>query len=193
MPVIEEVRTNQETWRDWIGPDEPEPDRLYSRDELVGMANQWIRPPLKTVKPRDLRLWEQLGILPRGIRRGHRGASRNVYPGWTADLARHVRRLQHQGYTLDEIKPRARTHARLMLGHGRTPLDEEISARYRNIQAPEDIRLWPDLTSELERLARWRAHLTGVETDRVEVRVIGTDGVGTTYPWPIAPYRELTD
>jgi hypothetical protein len=52
-------------------------------------------------------------------------------------------------------------------------------------RGPEDIQLWPDLTTELERLARWRATLTGVPTDRVEVHVIGTDGHATKFPIPI--------
>lgn len=191
MPTAEPTTTNQETWRDWLGPDEPEPDVLYSRDEIVAMANAMRMH--KPVKPGDLRLWEQLGILPRGIRRGHKGAARNVYPDWTANLARQVRSLQHQGYSLEEIKPRVRTHARLVLGHGTTPTDEEIRARHRHAQAPEDVALWPALVEELERLARWRAQLSGVETDRIEVRVIGADNRGTIYPLPIAAHNDSDD
>ena len=191
MPTAETPTTNQETWRDWLGPDEPEPDVLYSRDEIVAMANAMRMQ--KPVKPGDLRLWEQLGILPRGIRRGHQGAARNVYPGWAATLARQVRLLQHQGHSLEEIKPRVRTHARLTLGHGSTPTDEEIRARHRHAQAPEDVALWPALVDELERLARWRAQLSGVETDRIEVRVIGADNRGTIYPLPIAVHKESDD
>jgi DNA-binding transcriptional MerR regulator len=185
MATTEKPKTNQETWRDWLGPGEPEPGDLYSRDEIVKIANATrIRKP---VKPGDLRLWEQLGILPRGIRRGHQGAARNVYPGWTANLAQQVRLLQDQGYSLEEIKPRVRTYARLTLGHGTTPTDEEIKARHRDAQAPEDVEPWPALVEELARLARWRASLSGVETARIEVRVIGADNRSTTYPIFLEP------
>ena len=183
--------TNQETWRDWLGPDEPEPSVLYSRDEIVAMANAMRMP--KPIKPGDLRLWEQLGLLPRGIRRGHQGAARNVYPDWTAILAREIRLLQHEGYSLEEIKPRLRNHLRIMLGYGATPTDEEIKKHHRFARSPEDIALWPALIEELERLARWRAQLAGVETDRIEVRVIGADNRGTIYPLPIAAQDESSE
>lgn len=184
--------TNTETWKDWLGPDEPEPDQLFTRQEIADHANALIGSMGKHVRAGDLRLWEQLGILPRGIRRGHQGAARNLYPDWTADLVQQIRLLQNQGYSLEEIKPRIRAHARLVLGYGRTPLDDEIRAHHPNAQAPEDIALWPALVEELERLARWRSQLSGVQTDRIEVRVIGSDNRGTIFPLPIAAHDDIS-
>ena len=119
------MTTVKETWKDWLGPDEPEPDQLFTRQEIADRANTLIGSMGKHVRAGDLRLWEQLGILPRGIRRGHQGAARNLYPDWTADLVQQIRLLQNQGYSLEEIKPRIRAHARLVLGYGRTPIDKE--------------------------------------------------------------------
>jgi DNA-binding transcriptional MerR regulator len=183
--------TNTETWKDWLGPDRPEPAPadLYSREQIAEMANHYVHPRAKPVKPSDLRLWEQMGILPRGLRRGHQGAARNVYPAWVASLAREIRGYQYQGLPLEEIRPRIRAHALIMLGFGDSETDNEIRAAHPSARAPEDIRLWPDLISELERLARWHTHLTGTDADRVEVHVIGANGRATRYPHPIAAHE----
>lgn len=179
--------TERETWKDWIGPDAPEPDDLYTRAEIVERANGLIRDHHKPVKAGDLQLWEKLDILPRGIRRRHGGAQYSLYPAWHAYLARQVRQLQREGYSLDEIKPRVRAYARMTLEYGRTSIDEEIG---RNVQSPEEIMLWPVLVEELERLGRWWAHLQGVEAERVEVHVVGTNGRATKYPLPLKAYPE---
>ncbi len=173
-----------------MGPDDPEPEELFTRDEIVDRANALMGPIRKPVKASDLQHWESRGIIPRGIRRRRGDAQYALYPEWHAYLVRQIRQLQREGYSLDEIKPRIRSYARMVLAYGRTPIDEEISARYRNVQSPEDIWLWPVLVEELERLGRWWSHIAGVETDRVEVHVIGTNGRATKYPLPIAPHTE---
>jgi DNA-binding transcriptional MerR regulator len=186
------TKTNRETWIDWLGPDDPEPDELYTRAEIVDRANEVARPPgVKPVKGGDLQLWEKIGVLPRSVRRRHGDAQYALYPAWHAYLARQVRQLQREGYSLDEIKPRVRAYARMTLGYGRTPIDEEIGRR--NVQSPEDIAMWPALVEELERLGRWWGHLQGVEAERVEVHVVGTNGRATKYPLPLKTYREQTE
>jgi DNA-binding transcriptional MerR regulator len=180
----------KETWKDWLSPDEPEPEILLTRQEIVDRANKIIAaPPLKPVKPSDLQLWEKIGVLPRGIRRRRGDAQYALYPEWHAYMIRQVRQLQREGYSLDEIKPRIRAYARMALGHGRTPVDEEIGTR-PTIQSPEDITMWPVLTEELERLSRWWAHLQGVDVERVEVHVVGKNGRATRYPWQISGHGE---
>ncbi len=190
MPISEKTRTHNQTWRDWLGPDDPEPEELFTRDEIVDRANALMGPTRKPVKASDLQHWESRGIIPRGIRRRRGDAQYALYPEWHAYLVRQIRQLQREGYSLDEIKPQIRIHARMFLAYSRTPIDEEISARYRNVQSPEDIWLWPVLVEELERLGRWWSHIAGVEADRVEVHVIGTNGDATKYPLPIAPHNE---
>ncbi|MDP9358316.1 MAG: hypothetical protein M3R02_24120 [Chloroflexota bacterium] len=185
MPTTSPPATNQETWRDWMPDGAPDPDQLYTRDEIIEMVDRLHVTGTDPVSAGDLRYWESLGILPRPVRRWHEGAARALYPSWYAYLPRRVRILQRTGYSLDEIRPRIRTHARLLLGHGSNALEALADGA-------EDVRLWPDLVSGLERIARWRAHLTGVETERVEVRVIGKDGRSTVYPLPISPSDEET-
>ncbi len=178
-------KANRETWRDWLGPDDPEPDELYTRAEIVDRANEIVRPPgVKPVKAGDLQLWEKIGVLPRAIRRRRGDAQYALYPDWQASLVRQVRQLQREGYSLDEIRPRIRAFFRMAIGYGRTPIDREIGQR-PTIQAPEDITMWPLLVEELERLSRWWGHLQGEDVDRVEVYVIGRSGHATRYPLPI--------
>ena len=184
-------KPNQETWLDWLGPDGQEPDELFTRDEIVARANSRIGPRGKPVDPRDMQLWEKLGVLPRPIRRRRGDAQYALYPDWAAYLVRNVRQLQRDGYSLEEIKPRLRNYARTMLWYRRHDNDDEInSGRAGGARSPEDINLWPVLIEELERLSRWWAHLQGVEVDRIEVHVIGKDKRSTKYPYQIAAHEE---
>ena len=188
MPTTETPpTTKRETWRDWMGGDQ-EPDELFTRAEIVDQANALIGAHSKPVSASDLQLWEKLGVLPCAIRRRRGDAQYALYPRWQAYLIRNVRQLQREGYSLEEIKPRIRAYARMTLGYGRSAIDDEIAADRPTAQAPEDITLWPVLVEELERLSRWWAHLQGVDVDRVEVHVFGTNGRATKYPLPIAPH-----
>jgi DNA-binding transcriptional MerR regulator len=191
MPTAEKTTTTtKQSWADWMGPGDPEPEELFTRAEIVEQANTLIGTLGKPVSASDLQLWEKLGVLPRAIRLRRGDAQYALYPDWHAYLVRNVRQLQREGYSLDEIKPRIRAYARLVLGHGRTPLDEEISHRLGRVQSPEQLMLWPVLVEELERLGRWWSHLQGVEVDRIEVHVVGTNGRATKYPLPIAPHND---
>ncbi len=189
MPTAEKTATTpKETWRDWMGPDDPEPEELFTRAEIVDQANTLIGALGKPVSASDLQLWEKLGVLPRPIRRRRGDAQYALYPRWQAYLIRNVRQLQREGYALDEIKPRIRAYARMTLGYGRSAIEGEIAAASGHVQSPEGIALWPVLVEELERLGRWWAHLQGTAVDRVEVHVVGTNGRATKYPLPIAPH-----
>ncbi len=178
-------KPERETWRDWLPDEAPEPD-LFTRDEIIEMAARRQVAGTAPITAGDLRYWESIGILPHGTRQWRNDAARALYPSWYAGLARQVRLLQRMGYSLNEMRPRIRAHHRLVLGYGTDELDKEIVTTAGQVQSPEDVALWPDLVGELERLARWRAHLTGTPTERVEVRVIGVDGAGTIYPLPIS-------
>jgi DNA-binding transcriptional MerR regulator len=179
--------TKRETWADWMGGDQ-EPDELFTRAEIVDQANTLIGALGKPVSASDLQLWEKLGVCPRPIRRRRGDAQYALYPRWQAYLIRNVRQLQREGYSLEEVRPRIRAYARMTLGYGRSAIDDEIAADRPTAQAPEDITLWPVLVEELERLSRWWAHIQGVDVDRVEVHVLGTNGRATKYPLPIAPH-----
>ncbi|MDP9362898.1 MAG: hypothetical protein M3Q10_01485 [Chloroflexota bacterium] len=167
----------RETWRDWRSADAPEPEQLYTRDELLELL---ARMGIDATES-DLRYWEYGGVLPRAVRQWHDGAVRAVYPDDVAYWVKELRRLQrYEGLSLEEIAPRLRAHARLMSAHDRG--DTEPAADLP--QAPEGIRPWPALATELDRLARWWEHLAGVEADRVEVRVVGANGRATVYAHP---------
>jgi DNA-binding transcriptional MerR regulator len=110
MPIAEMTTTRKQTWRDWLGPDGAEPDKLFTRDEIAEQASG-----IDAVTPDDIRYWEYQGVLPRSIRQWHNGAVRATYPGWYTQLAMFVRQLQRQGLTLDEITPRVRRRAHELL------------------------------------------------------------------------------
>jgi len=168
-----------ETWRDWLPAGGPEPDRLYTRDQVLDLA----RGMRAEVSTSDIRYWEQVGVLPRPVRRWHEGAVRAVYPLLIAYLIKELRRLQrYEGLSLAEARPRLRTYARMWLTY-----DAAYAQRDR---VPEDLSLGPNLAGELERLANEWAELAGVPVDRVEVHVIGTSGRATKYPLPIAPFPD---
>ncbi len=181
------------TWRNWLPEGTPEPDQLFTREEIVARATRRLVAGTQPIGVNDLRYWESIGILPRGVRRWRDGAPRALFPDWYGTLAREIRILQRSGYSLAEIKPRIRAQGRLILGHGDSHLaPEEVINTYPNVLAPEHVALWPDLVTELERLARWRTSLTGVDTERVEVHVIGVDGRATLYPLLLTDHPEET-
>jgi len=175
----------KETWKDWMPEGAPEPPDLQTREDVVEWIGRQQGAGMRPITAGDIAYWEGIGVLPRGVRRWHEGSAKALYPGWYWLLARQVRSLQHAGLSLDEIRPRIRTHARLMLSF--PPAPENSRHWPPGARSPEDIQLWPDLTTELERLARWVATQTGVPTERVEVHVIGTNGHATKFAVPISP------
>lgn len=177
----------KETWRDWF-PDAPEPDRLFTRDEVIELAAR----DGTEVTTSNIRYWEALGIIPRPIRRQHGDAVHALYPIWSAFLLREVRTFQREGYDLRQIKPRIRNIARLRYAYAQQ--DPEADNRQSRLAAavlsgrPEQGSMIPELVAALEQQADRDAYITGVPTDRVEVHVIRADGTATRYPLPIAPY-----
>lgn len=184
------TKPKRETWRDWLpaGSPDPAPETLLTRDEVV----ETLERRRVDASVRDLRFWEAEGVLPRPIRRSHKGAVRAVYPDWYPHLVRQVRRLQRWGMSLEQIKRRTRAYARYVLGVTDDP-DNPIDAEIREhamglaIEGPEDVRLPETMVEELRRVARWHERLTGQPTDHVEVWVIDEEGAPTLYPWPISP------
>lgn len=175
------------TWRDWMPDGAPEPEE-FTRREILDMANAMRLP--KPITERDLRLWEQRGVLPRAIRRKHA-----MYPRWYANLIRQVRLLQRQGYTLAEIAPRIRTHARMMFGLG-NPDELEALRRAsggRVVSSPGEIHLTSPMVTELEQMAHVYELMTGIEVVRAEVHLIDADGRGMRYPLPLVNDGEATD
>lgn len=94
----------RQTWRDFMPEGAPMP-ALRSHDELLdALRDRGVDLPSST-----LEYYRQQGILPRPIRRRHGGATRPVYPEWMVEAVEHLRTLQDQGFSLEEIKPRMHT------------------------------------------------------------------------------------
>lgn len=92
------------TWRDWQPPGTPDPDELLTREELVARLNDLAID----ITASDLRYWEGLGILPRGIRKRVGRATYVYYPRWLMMSIELLRRLQGYGWSLEKIAPRLR-------------------------------------------------------------------------------------
>jgi len=107
--VSEKVK--RETWLDWLPPGAPEP-RLFTREELAAeLAQRGVKATVA-----DLRHWERVGALPHPVRRGHRGATRAVYPEWFVPLVIRLRILQESdNVPLSRIGPALRVYARIVL------------------------------------------------------------------------------
>jgi hypothetical protein len=188
-PTMTEATANQsttppkETWRDWLPPGAPEPERVLTRAEVLEHLARWRVDATEN----DLRYWEYVGVLPRPVRRWHNGAVRATYPDWFPHLVRRVRAWQRLGASLDLIRPRVRAYARISLGLSDDPIDAEIRQARPTADGPEDLSIPPEIMPTLERLAAWHARLSGIDTERIEVRVVDVQGNWTSYPLLIAP------
>ncbi len=104
MPTEAAAKPKQETWLDWLSPDQLEPKPLLTREELV----ERVRALGVKVSPGDIRYWETIGVLPRAVKRWHGDATRALYPEWMAALIVTIREMQHDDVPLDEIRDRLR-------------------------------------------------------------------------------------
>jgi len=108
MPTTETPTTKRATWLDDL-PDylrDYPPDGLYSREEVLGS----LQDRGVDVNEVTLVFWEKSGILPRPVRRWRDGAPRALYPPWAVDAIVHLRVLQAQGRTLEQIRPLMQAH-----------------------------------------------------------------------------------
>ena len=184
-------KAKRETWRDWMPLGSPEPAVLYTRDELAARLQDRNVP----VTASDLRYWESAGVLPHTVRRWHKGATRSTYPEWMGYLARRVRQLQGEGYRLQQIQPRIRRIAQIMLRPPDGDADDAVRANlpfYQYAVGPEDLSLPFELSPALAELARRHEAVTGVATHHIEVRVVDDEGRGTTYRVPHRPTDRMS-
>ncbi len=107
MPVVTADKPPRITWRDWQPPGTPDPDELLSREAFIARLNDLA----VNVSESDLRYWEGLGILPRGVRKRSNQVTRVYYPRWLMASVELLRTLQSFGWSLQEIGPRLRETA----------------------------------------------------------------------------------
>ncbi len=193
-------KASQETWKDWLG-DAPEPDDLYTRAEITDRVNTDLDAGHKRIEATDLQRWEAMGILPRAVVRRHGDAQYALYPDWYIELARNVRLLQREGFSLAEIGPQVREHARVLIAtqsHTRTvpqsanisvtgdPVTLSLEGHARGtsttrgdltITVPvELLEARPILLEELQRLGQWWIRLLDPDLDHIEIAMVSSKG-----------------
>jgi len=105
--------SKRETWRDWCaigapGSDQlPDPE-LLTREALLLKLERW---GVKEVTARNLRHWEDAGLLPRATLEGPPFEQRATYPWWAADLVARLRQLQGEGIPTPRLDARLRAEA----------------------------------------------------------------------------------
>lgn len=205
MPVKSPARRKRQTWRDWLPPDIPEPDRLMTRSELLAeLHSEGVE-----VSTHDLDNWQVAGIIPYGLRRRHEGANRTLYPQWMIGTIRYLRELQDAGKPLSEIGAMLRVHARIMAGidtatqrstattptsapagsfraisvHDTLTVDLEETASVVKTTAPrETLAAVPDdIASRLREWAREHERLFGTKITRADVSLVDEYGHPLTF------------
>ncbi len=170
MPTTETTPTTRpvkETWLDWIQQVEPNLDEAsleyITVDGLIEEVKQHVDSEDQYVDAVTIRYWQREGLLPYPIKRWQDGARRSLYPNPAATvLIVHLRRLQKDGYTLDQIAQRLRGHLAMM--YDLTPLDLRPAL----------------LEAVMNREARTRHPIR-----EVIVTFVNDDGWRIEYPFPI--------
>jgi len=85
----------------------PDPE-LVTREALLLKLERW---GVQGVTARNLRHWEDAGLLPRATREGPPGKQRALYPWWAAELVARLRQLQEERIPTPRIIDRLRADA----------------------------------------------------------------------------------
>lgn len=126
----EQGRSKRETWREWcdfgaFGRDQfPDPE-LITREALLLQVERWKVPGATA---RNLRHWEDAGLLPRATLEGPPGEQRAMYPWWAVELVTRLRRFQGEGISTARLGARLRAEAH-RFSHDRSPWGGSISGR----------------------------------------------------------------
>lgn len=170
------------TWRDLMGPDEPEPEILTRPQFVERLEAEGI-----TVSQRTLAYWESEGILPRAVRQWRDGAPQALYAVWLVDIVRAVRGMQDAGMTLEQIREAVRfTPWRTpMTAPGTPPATREDLASRWDAYTEASHTLGPQLAE----LARLRELATGARIVDVTITfrdakgAIASHGFGAPVAW----------
>lgn len=161
------AKSRLETWRDWLPEGTPDPEELFTRDELLVE----MRASGLEVSESDLRFWERVAVLPKPVRQGHKGATRAVYPWWYVPLVQRLRELQGEGERLESIRPLIRTRAQIAIS------DDTGSHPNQGTLTPGS------LAEEIRRFAHAVESVTGVPQIRAELVLRSQDGAKRRYGW----------
>jgi len=168
------TNTKRKTWLDLQPPGAPEPS-LLTRAQLLERVG-------RDADESDLRYWESIGVLPKPIRRWHNGATRALYPASYIVGIWNIRRLQANGLPLEQIRGSVwRLLALFAAKEAATEPENLIDLYLDHRPTWETPSISPTTEAGLRQLARSREELTGVPTERIEVRIIGKDGRKTVH------------
>ena len=98
----------KETWQDWQLPGTPEPEPLLTRAEFLDR----VRAEGGNVSERSLAHWENIGVLPRPVRRWRDGKPATLYPEWLVPAVTTIRIMQEHGERLAAIRGTIRSFYR---------------------------------------------------------------------------------
>lgn len=107
MPTKEKPKA---TWVEWQPEGAPMPELLPHAELLARLRDQGIE-----LSSSALEYYRYQNILPRPIRRRFEGLTQPLYPDWFVPAIEHLRYLQAQGASLDEIRPRLREWVRALI------------------------------------------------------------------------------
>jgi DNA-binding transcriptional MerR regulator len=161
------VSISRETWTDWIRAIDPGFDEssveYLTVDELLEELDLLITRDSEKVDAVTIRYWQRKRLLPYPVKRWHEGATRSLYPIPSAvQLIVHIRLLQREGYTLEQIAPRLRGHLAMLCD-------------------PTPLELRPTIIEAANR----RASFTGRPIREVIVTFVDEEGWRVEYPFPI--------
>lgn len=170
-PAIEEAPASHvgadmdysETWDAWVpqGWFAPGDEELITRDELLSRVGQSGRK----VTTRSLQLWENLGLVPRPIRRWHEGAVRALYAPWVADVVERVayRRSGKGRWSVEATRADVRDNVKGMI-----VFHDWTSWGGRGVPL--------ELVTMLRELGEHQEHISGVKVTTADVHFCDGDG-----------------
>lgn len=131
----------QPTWVEWMPDDAPEPQLLSHEELLKAVGERGI-----DITQYTLDHYRRIGVLPRPVRRRYRGVTQAVYPAWYIGAIAHLKQLQAEGKSLEEIKPWMRPWATSTVGWGKS-LAEPLAKARAALQALAAAIDDPEITS----------------------------------------------
>ena len=160
-----EEKASRETWRDWLPKEVADPP-LVTRAALVRDLDE----RRADVAERTLRTWENLGIVPRPVRRMHAGTVQALYPDWFVHLVIFIRGLRAQNHPLQQIRPNGRAlfHDFARLYGAPYPIDVAWSTPIEAPQPVEEAK--PPLSSALKEATQAFLIEHGLTLANIEVR-----------------------
>jgi len=155
----------KETWQDWQLPGTPDPEPLLTRAQFLDR----VRAEGGDVSERSLVHWENIGVLPRAVRRWRDGKPATLYPEWLIPAVTTIRVMQEHGESLAAIRGTIR-------GIYRRPRSEEEQRARNDAYHAGSAAALATLRTALVELAREWEHWSDDTIDGVKIHLHGIGG-----------------